>query len=211
MHAKMRGYAGAISNVNVTRHWRNDTMRSSNQPFSTCATSPSMIDTIGGGRRGRMADGAESVSTVQERKRHHRQTCGCTRADAYIGAYKSLMGRRNDIETELESVCLLEICAVKWCFHRKTTWRAILDGLIGKKSGVARLDPRAVLKSEGSVIAFSSESNSFFLFFNSFFNRWALLLVQCAARRQPSAGRSRRFLYRPGALSERNYKIDSGA
>jgi len=38
-----------------------------------------------------MADGAESVSIVQERKRHHRQTCGCTRASAYIDAYKSLM------------------------------------------------------------------------------------------------------------------------
>lgn len=83
-----------------------------------------------GGREGngesRETDGAvaESASTVRERKRHYRQTCGAL-TRTRIPMHKSMMA--GGMISRRESACLFEICAIKWCFYRGAVWHAILD------------------------------------------------------------------------------------
>lgn len=70
-------------NANVTRHWRGDTMRSSNQSFSTCTLSPSMIDTIEGDRRGGGAGGGRGERGRGGEDGRRRDTRECGRAVCY--------------------------------------------------------------------------------------------------------------------------------
>jgi len=71
-------------------------------------------------------------------------------------------------------------------FSQKNDLTCDIGRINGKKSGTARLDPRAVLKSEGAVIAFSSESNSFFPFSTRF-----LTAEHCFSYNVPRAGSPR--------------------
>jgi len=167
MHARTAD-AGVIS----TRTWLaiDVTIRYArvNQPFSTYTLS-SMIDTIERMERERErtdeADGAvaeSAESTIRERKRHlHRQTCGCTLANArYTNRYTKARWQEEwywdgNLFVCSKSAPLNDISAGEWLDMRY--W---ING--GKTSGARSASG---FKSEGAVIAFSSESYFFRLVF----------------------------------------------